>query len=233
MEEVLRFLKTFEPWIYLILAGTGFFAMRRMLAALQELRTAVFGLEKESAQRRFRSSLSIFLFVLLLGASEFVLTAVVFPDFPNVQAMATPTADLLATPTATLSPVLVETPQAEAMGIPTLDVTDQDGCIPGVIEWTFPKAGETLKGLVTLRGTVSVPNLGFYKYEYSEQTSNLWVTIAAGDRVIVDQPLGGEGSGQWDTSTLTPGDYRVRLVVTDNVNNVFPACVIPVRISAP
>ncbi|MFN7036342.1 MAG: hypothetical protein ACK4SN_08245, partial [Bellilinea sp.] len=121
----------------------------------------------------------------------------------------------------------------EQIGIPTLDVTNQDGCIPGVIEWTFPKAGETLKGVVTLRGTVSVPNLGFYKYEYSEPASGLWVTIAAGDRVIVDQPLGGEGSGQWDTSMLTPGDYRLRLVVTDNVNNVFPACVIPVRISAP
>jgi len=78
-----------------------------------------------------------------------------------------------------------------------------------------------------------VPNLGFYKYVYNDLTSNLWVTIAAGDRVIVDQPLGGEGSGQWDTTTLTPGDYRLRLVVTDNVNNVFPACVIPVRISAP
>lgn len=233
MEEVLRFLKTYEPWIYLVLVGTGLFAMRRMLAALQELRTAVFGLERESAQRRFRSSLSIFLFVLMLAASEFVLTTIVFPDFPNVQAMATPTADLLTTPTATLPPVSVEPPQAEAIGIPTLEVTDQDGCIPGVIEWTFPKAGDTLKGLVTLRGTVSVPNLGFYKYEYNDLTSNLWVTIAAGDRVIVDQPLGGEGSGQWDTTTLTPGDYRLRLVVTDNVNNVFPACVIPVRVSAP
>mgnify|MGYP005834647069 FL=1 len=233
MEDVLRFLKTYEPWIYLVLVGTGLFAMRRMLTALQELRTAVFGLERESAQRRFRSSLSIFLFVLMLAASEFVLTTIVFPDFPNVQAMATSTADLLAIPTVTLPPVSVETPQAEAIGIPTLDVTDQDGCVPGLIEWTFPKAGETLKGLVTLRGTVSVPNLGFYKYEYNDPATNLWVTIAAGDRVIVDQPLGGEGSGQWDTTTLTPGDYRLRLVVTDNVNNVFPACVIPVRISAP
>ncbi|MFN7037774.1 MAG: hypothetical protein ACK4SN_15550, partial [Bellilinea sp.] len=107
MEEVLRFLKTYEPWIYLLLAGTGLFAMRRMMAASQELRTAVFGLEKESAQRRFRSSLSVFIFVLLLGAAEFVVTAIVFPDFPNVQAMATPTADLLSTPTATLPPVAV------------------------------------------------------------------------------------------------------------------------------
>ncbi len=111
MEEVLRFLKTYEPWIYLLLAGTGLFAMRRMLSALQELRMAVFGLEKESAQRRFRSSLSIFVFVLLLGAAEFVLTAIVFPDFPNVQAVATPTADLLVTPTVTLPSLAVETPQ--------------------------------------------------------------------------------------------------------------------------
>ncbi len=233
MEEVLRFLKTYEVWIYLVLAGTGLFTIRSMLAAFQELRTAVFGLERESAQRRLRSALSVFVFVLLLAVSEFMLTAIVFPDFPNVQAMATPTAELLITPTTTLEITTPETAETDIIGIPTLDVSEEDGCIPGVIEWTFPKAGDTLQGVVTLRGTVSVPNLGFYKYEYSEQASNLWVTIAAGDQVIVDQPLGGEGSGQWDTSTLTPGDYRLRLVVTDNVNNVFPACVIPVRISAP
>ena len=54
-----------------------------------------------------------------------------------------------------------------------------------------------------------------------------------GRLVIVDQPLGGSGSGTWDTSQLVPGDYLLRLVVTDNVNNLFPACVISVRVVAP
>lgn len=234
MEEVLRFLKIYEPWIYLLLAFAAIFVLRRMFSALQELRTAVFGLERESAQRKFNASLSIFSFLVLLAAAEFLLASIVFPDFPNVQALATPTVELLVTPTATLGTFAIETAVPESGGIPTLNVsTSRDGCIPGQVEWTFPRSGDTIKGNVTLQGTISLPNLGFYKYEYSQQGSDLWTTIAAGDRIIIDQPLGGEGGGQWDTSSLLPGDYLLRLVVTDNVNNVFPACVIPVRIAAP
>ncbi len=234
MEEVLRFLKTYESWIYLLLAFVAFFALRRMFSALQELRSAVFGLERESAQRKFNASLSVFSFLVLLAAAEFLLTSIVFPDFPNVQALATPTVDLFVTPTATLGTFAIETAVPESGGIPTLSVSSsRDGCVPSQIEWTFPQSGDTIQGSVTLQGTISVPNLGFYKYEYSQQGSNLWMTIAAGDQIIVNQPLGGEGGGQWDTSSVLPGDYLLRLVVTDNVNNVFPACEIPVRIAAP
>ncbi|MEN4011163.1 MAG: hypothetical protein AB1453_13750 [Chloroflexota bacterium] len=235
MDEVLRFLKTYETWIYLLLAFAAFFTLRRLFSALSELRTAVFGLEKESAQRKFNASLSVFAFLLLLAAAEFVLTSIVFPDFPNAQTLATPTVELLLTPTATLGTFAIETAVPENGGLPALSVrSNEDGCVPGQIEWTSPQPGDTLQGSVTLRATISVPNLGFYKYEYNQQGSDLWVTIAAGDVIIIDQPLGGgEGGGQWNTASLLPGDYFLRLVVTDNVNNVFPACTIPVRIAAP
>ena len=63
--------------------------------------------------------------------------------------------------------------------------------------------------------------------------TDIWTPIAAGTSSIFEGPLGGEGSGVWDTSQLEPGDYRLRLVVVDNVNNVYPPCVISVRIAAP
>ena len=37
--------------------------------------------------------------------------------------------------------------------------------------------------------------------------------------------------GQWDTGTLAPGDYQLRLVVSDNQGQALPACVITVRVS--
>jgi hypothetical protein len=73
-----------------------------------------------------------------------------------------------------------------------------------------------------------VEKLGFYKYEYSPTGSERWTTIAAGNTIIIDEPLG----GAWDTSDLIPGNYELRLVVNDNLNNALPACVIQVTIEA-
>jgi hypothetical protein len=79
-----------------------------------------------------------------------------------------------------------------------------------------------------LKGTVNVPNLGFYKYQYSKQGEDLWTTIAGGDQPKVEGEI-----GFWYIDQLANGDYLLRLVVTDNQNNLFPACVIPVRVVHP
>lgn len=232
MEEVLRFLKNYEVAIYVILGLTALWVLRKMANAWRELRGSLFGLERENAQRRFNSSLTVFAFVLLFAISEFIMVSIVYPDFPNTQLLPTPTLQLLATPTITLQPIQDTTPTAGVV-TPTLDISNTGGCVPGQVEWTYPAAGEILQGEVILKGTVNVPNLGFYQYEYSQPGSTEWTTIAAGDSPIIDMPMGGEGSGSWDTSSLTPGDYLLRLVVRDNANNLFPACIVNVRIIAP
>ena len=231
MEEVLRFLKTYELWIYAVLGLAALLALRKVFGAWEELRLAVFGMEREAAQRKLGAAVTVLVFLFLFAGAEFMFTSVVYPDFPNAQALATPTLELLATPTLTLGPLAFTTPTPDE-GLSSLEII-QEGCISGQIEWISPQAGETISGTVTLEGTVSVPNLGYYTYEYSQTGSNIWVPIAAGDRAIIEQPMGGEGSGQWDTSQLIPGDYLLRLVVRDNVNNIFPACIVPVRITAP
>jgi hypothetical protein len=88
--------------------------------------------------------------------------------------------------------------------------------------------GDKISGTVTLQGTVNVTDLGYYKYEYATAGSDTWTTIAAGNTKIVDQPLG----GTWDTSELTPGDYQLRLVVTDHQNNQLPECTIQITITS-
>lgn len=231
MDEILRFLKNSEIWIYAVLFLAGLLTLRRLIKSWQEMQATVFGLEKESAQRRFTASLTVLILLFMLGMAEFAAASIVFPDFPRAQSIATATIELLATPTEVLRADILptDTPKAPAV----IELPLEQGCIEGQIEWIYPTPGTELKGEVELRGTVSVPNLGFYKYEYNQTGTDVWVTIAAGDKPIIEQPLGGDGSGKWDTSQLVPGDYLLRLVVTDNVNNVFPACVIPVRIVAP
>lgn len=232
MEEVLRFLKSYEVVIYVILGLVALWMLRKMANAWRELRSTLFGLERENGQRRFNSSLTVFAFVLLFAITEFIMVSIVYPDFPNTQVLPTPTLQILATPTITLQPVQDTTPTAGEV-TPTLDISDEGGCVSGQVEWTYPVSGDTLQGEVTLRGTVNVPNLGFYQYEYNQPGSTVWTTIAAGEKPIIDEPMGGEGSGVWDTSNLTPGDYLLRLIVRDNANNLFPACMINVRIIAP
>ena len=58
--------------------------------------------------------------------------------------------------------------------------------------------------------------------------SDTWATILAGTEVKVNDVL-----GQWDTTALTPGDYQLRVVVTDNQGVAQTPCVIPIRILAP
>jgi hypothetical protein len=91
-----------------------------------------------------------------------------------------------------------------------------------------PKPGGDVQGKITLIGTVNVPNFGFFKYEYAQQGNETWATIAAGDKVVIEGEL-----GVWNTAQLVPGDYQIRLLVTDNLGKLMPACTLPVRVIAP
>lgn len=227
MDEILRFLVNYEIWIYAILGVGGVVYLRWVLQAVSEWRGASFGLEKKNARHRFSNAMTILLIFLVLAAVEFFMVSFFIPNRPQSPILATPTLDLLTTPTATLivgtKPVLTPTGFALTMS-PVL----KDECTPGRIEWTFPKNGSELKGSVKLKGTIQVSNLGFYKYEYSRAGEDKWTTIAANNAPIIDKEF-----GSWNTTDLPKGDYRLRLVVADNQNQILPACVIAIRIVSP
>src|SRR5512133_464921 len=104
MEEILRFLKTNEVWIYILLGLVGLWYLRKLLLALSEWRGALFGLEKDNAQRKLSEAMSVLILLALMGAGEFLLVSFVSPTFPGIAALPTPTLDILATPTVTLAP---------------------------------------------------------------------------------------------------------------------------------
>ena len=225
MQELLRFLAAYEVWIYIILGAIAFTYLRKTILSFQDWRNSLFGLERENAQRRFASAITFVGLLLFMATAVFILVSFVNPIYPDMVQVSTPTMDMLVTPTAILEG------EMQPLGptvVPTIIQVSREGCVEGQIEWTFPKMGEELSGNVELRGTVNIPNLGFYKYEFSQPESDNWTTIAAGDEVKTDQPLG----GVWNTSQLLPGDYILRIVVSDNQNQLLPACMVSVRISA-
>lgn len=232
-EEALRFFRAYELWIYLLLALGGLIYVRKFILAWEDLRAAAFGLERESAQARVNQAAGMFVLFLMIAIAEFSMVTFVAPSFPGSSPLGTPTLDLLATTTSTLSPNEVQEAvsmqeAATTPGTPTAVLPRSEGCVPGQVLITEPLDGAEISGLIGLKGTANTPNFGFYKYEVARPDDDVWTTIQAGRDIKIDSDL-----GQWDTRTLASGDYMLRLVVTDNLGEALPPCVIQVRVNNP
>lgn len=225
MAGLYRFLASYEALIYILLAIAALFALRWLLNSWTEWRQALYKLEREFSLRRMSQAFTITVLIFALFCTEFVVASFVLPGLPADVFQATATLDLLASPAATLSPeIMTQVAAAPSAATPV----SAEGCVPDQIMISSPEAAEEINGTVDLQGTVSIPNFGFYKYEVAPQGSDTWVTISAGRTPRTNASL-----GLWDTTALTPGDYQLRVVVTDNVGQSLPPCVIPVRVTAP
>lgn len=228
MQVLLRFLKTYELGIYLLLGVAFLLYLRRMLLAWRVWQGALFGLEREEAERRLRGA---FLGVVLsvgLMLTTFALVTFATPAQTGPLLLPTATLDLLATPATAAPDESTATPEGTPTPLPT-PVLDTGGCVPDQVFITTPKTGDTISGEVTIEGTASIPNFGFYKVEFAPANEALFLTIGVGRVPRMQQPLI-EG---WDTSGIPPGDYVIQLVVTDNQGQALPPCRVRVHIAAP
>jgi hypothetical protein len=223
LDALFRFLVQYEVLIYLILAIGVVFSARSLWKAWTEWRSAVFGLEKELSFQKVRVSGAFLILLVMIGLSQFCLVTFIVPFLPATTFLLTPTANLLQTPVSTLSAEALTT-QLSSPATPA----GSAGCVPGQIMVSSPQPNGEVQGKIVISGTVDVPNFGFFKYEYASQGSETWSTIAAGDQTKHDETL-----GAWDTSQLVPGDYQLRLLVTDNLGKALPPCIIPVHVIAP
>jgi len=222
MAEVYKFLALYEALIYILLAIGGLFTFRWLWRSWRESQTAVYTMEREFSSRRLGQSAAISILIVVLFCTEFFMATFIIPGLPSEVFLTTPTLDFISTPTGTLSPEMM----TQFANLPLqASVANLIGCTPNQIMITSPKAGEEVKGTVELVGTVNVPNFGFYKYEVARSGSDTWATISADRNTVSNGKI-----GDWNTTALTPGDYQLRLVVTDNQGVVLPPCVVPVRI---
>ena len=208
MVAFLKFISTYEALIYIVLAIGALFSFRWLYRSWNEWRVAVFSLEREFSSRRLSRAALISILIVIVFCVEFFAASFIVPGLPSDFFLATPTLDLISTPTGTLSPDLL----TQIAGQPQAAQPNAAGCTPGQLELT---------------GTVNIPNFGFYKYEVAPNGSDSWATIAAGRVPVIQGPL-----GRWDTTALTPGDYQLRLVVVDNQGTILTPCVVPVQVLA-
>lgn len=84
--------------------------------------------------------------------------------------------------------------------------------IPPVV--TSPTDGQTVQGQVQVNGVTDIPNFasGELAFAYDPNPTDTWFTIQAGL-----QPVAGGLLATWDTTTISDGDYvlRLRVVLLD------------------
>jgi hypothetical protein len=221
MADFYKFIQTYEALIYILLGIAGMFSFRWLWRSWREWQTAVYQLEKDFSARRLGQSAAVSFLIAALFCIEFSTVSFILPNLPGTVFISTPTLDFISTPTGTLSPEMM----TQFAGLASQNAPNATGCITDQVMLTYPEPGDEIKGAIEIIGTVDVPNFGFYKYEVAPAGSDTWSPILAGRTLVKNGPL-----GNWDTTALTPGDYQLRLVVTDNQGTALPACVVPVRV---
>lgn len=222
MVWIIRFFSENALVVYIILAIGMVISSARVWRAWRERGASVFGLEQELAQKKANRAISILVILFIFFLAELVFEAFLAPTLPASLLLATPTLGFAGYPTNTLSPEMAT--RVALTPAPT-PIPGAVGCVPGQIIITSPSSGQELTGQVAIEGTADIPNFGFYKYEVAPAGSENWFTILANREVVQEGEL-----GKWNTTELTPGDYLLRLVVTDNQGQALPSCMIPVRV---
>jgi len=111
----------------------------------------------------------------------------VIPSLPASFFIATPTINVLATPTGTISAQLATQIALTPLPVPTVGNTS--GCVANKLMITSPKPGSEISGSVDLTGTVDIPDFAFYKYEVALINTDIWTTIAASRKPVDNGPL--------------------------------------------
>lgn len=91
---------------------------------------------------------------------------------------------------------------------------------------TSPAPNELLRGQVTITGKLDVPSFlsAQLDFAYSSNPTNTWFTIQAFSQPLTDSTL-----AVWDTTSITDGDYVLRLRVNFE-DGTFQEVTVPIKI---
>ena len=91
---------------------------------------------------------------------------------------------------------------------------------------TSPAAGETLRGQVTVTGTLDIPSSASAEldFAYASNSTETWFTIQTFSEPVVNSTL-----TVWDTTSITDGDYILRLRVNFE-DGTFQEVTVPVKV---
>lgn len=215
MVEVLNLLQSYEVLLYVVAGALALAYLRRIYVARRELRKTIFGLEREALSRRQNQSMAMLVFLGLTVGLVFAAVNYALPQVRRSQLVqAVSTLEVAVTPSPT--PLIL-------YGV------DLSGCTNLHATIKSPTPGQTVQGNVEIRGSADIADFAFWKYELGNpQAADVWVTLKASNARVTDGVL-----GQWDSTTVPPGVYQLRLTVTDSKGSSPKPCVVPIQVLSP
>jgi hypothetical protein len=155
MEVILPYLKKYEVWIYCFFGLIALVYLQKLIVSWKDWQGTVYGLEREIAQRKFSTAITILFLLVAFVLLEFFTVSFVAPTYPQTLSLPTATLDLLATPTITLAP-RVDAVMTGITPVSSVEATSpppqEEGCVPGQIEWLAPKPGQEISETIELKG---------------------------------------------------------------------------------
>lgn len=221
IRQLISILETYQRHIFIILGLLLLLYLRQFLVALDERHSSIFGLERETAQRRLNSALAMIVLIVLMAATEFIVISL-------PQRMEAAGTDLA--PVEDLAEESPDTGTDESIAeISPADSITTAGCIEGQLEWIDPSYGEEISGLYPLRATINVKDQGRYDYSYMRMDGQHdWVKINGGSGPVIEDDL-----TQWATAQADGGDgeYALRIQVYNIVDAPLTPCDVVVTVN--
>ncbi len=236
MLEFLRPIVFFDTWLYIGLAFVALFFLRAIWLARKDKSRSIFTLERENANARmarhfiaFMTTLGLMLGVYYLS----VITPTIVPPAPNTPTPTpilvlpdTPTPPpLLPTPTITPTPLPAPTLASVVFDTPTppaapVFLGQPPACPNAGARITQPGDGASVSGVIQIAGGANIDDFDYYKFEFRAPGGD-WSFIERHDSAVLEGVL-----GAWNTGTVAPGEYDLRLVVVDSIGNYPEPCTI-------
>lgn len=236
MVTFLSFLQDYEMVIFYLLGLIGLRYLFLFIVTQFHLSKAKFGLEQELYQEQRNNAVGKLALTVLAGIAVYLTVQYGLPEAQRVERLRLD-ANAVNLPTVTPTP----TPFV-------LFGVDVSGCNNPKARILEPKAGEVVKGKVTIQVVAEIVDFAFYKIELNRPDEpDAWVTLYTNNKPEATSENGSEstpesGSGPapepgnfswtWDSATVTPGVYLLRLTVFKGDLTFPPPCVVPIQVLA-
>ena len=215
MVAFLTFLQDYEMVVYYLGALVALYNVYLFIAAQVRLSKTAFGLESELLTGRRNGALAALLLIILFAAGIHLAVRYGLPEAQRAeQARINANAVNLPTITPTPTPLIL-------FGM------DVSGCKEGA-RLLEPRPGQAVRGKVTLRIVADIADFAFYKIELgTPDEPDLWIPIYTNNEPAPEEePF----SWTWDSATVVPGVYHLRLTVIKADLTIHTQCVVPIQV---
>ena len=109
--------------------------------------------------------------------------------------------------------------------LPVISILVSTLTLPQNIVINYPQSGQSVQGIVEIKGSLVSDNFMFGEiyYTYTNSNTNNWFLIRR-----FDQPANNEVLARWDTTTITDGEYSLKVVLVKNDNSIEELIINPI-----